>query len=60
MTERISPAQARRIELAAQGFGTARSGRVDRGHLHRLVTRLGLHQIDGVNVLARAHYLRAF
>jgi len=60
MTERISSAQARRIALAAQGFGVARPGRVDQGHLRRLMKRLGLHQIDSVNVLARAHYLPAF
>ena len=60
MTERISPAQARRIALAAQGFGVARPERVDQGHLRRVVKRLGLHQIDSVNVLARAHYLPAF
>jgi uncharacterized protein YcaQ len=60
MTERISPAQARRIALAAQGFGVARPERVDQGHLRRVVQRLGLHQIDSVNVLARAHYLPAF
>lgn len=60
MTERISSARARRIVLAAQGFGVVRPERVDRGHLRRLVNRLGLHQIDSVNVLARAHYLPAF
>lgn len=58
--ESISPAQARRIALAAQGFGAARSGLIHQGHLRRTVERLGLHQIDSVNVLARAHYLPAF
>jgi len=60
MTVRISLAQARRIALAAQGFGVARPAAVDRGHLRRIVERLGLHQIDSVNVLVRAHYLPAF
>jgi uncharacterized protein len=58
--EKISPAQARRIALAAQGFGAGRLTSVHQGHLRRTVERLGLHQIDSVNVLARAHYLPAF
>ncbi|WP_375404386.1 winged helix-turn-helix domain-containing protein [uncultured Sphingomonas sp.] len=33
---------------------------MDAGHLGRTVARLGLHQIDSVNVVARAHYLPAF
>lgn len=60
MIERISPNQARRIALAAQGFGRERPAAVNRGHLSRTIERLGLHQIDSVNVLARAHYLPAF
>jgi uncharacterized protein len=58
--EKISPAQARRIALAAQGFGAGRPTSIHQGHLRRTVERLGLHQIDSVNVLARAHYLPAF
>lgn len=58
--ERIALAQARRIALAAQGFGAPRPARVDAGYLRRTIDRLGLHQIDSVNVLTRAHYLPAF
>lgn len=56
----LSLKTARRIALAAQGFGVARPANVTRGHLARTIDRLGLHQIDSVNVLSRAHYLPAF
>ena len=58
--ERFSPTEARRISLAAQGFGAARPGTPEAGHFKKLTRRLGLVQIDSVNVLARAHYLPAF
>ena len=58
--ERLTIGQARRVALAAQGFGRPRSGAVGPAELLRTVRRLGLHQIDSVNVLARAHYLPAF
>ncbi len=56
----LSLKAARRFALAAQGFGAPRPARVTRGHLAGTIGRLGLHQIDSVNVLARAHYLPAF
>jgi uncharacterized protein YcaQ len=60
MAERIEPPLARRIALAAQGFGARRPDKPGPAHLLRNLGRLHLHQIDSVNVLARAHYLPAF
>ena len=58
--EQLSLEAARRIALAAQGFGAPRPAAINAGHLRRTVERLSLHQIDSVNVVARAHYLPAF
>jgi uncharacterized protein YcaQ len=59
--ETLSPAAARRMALAAQGLAAPRPGRpAGKAALLRLAERLSLHQIDSVNVLARAHYMPAF
>lgn len=53
--------EARRIALAAQGFGRARTACAkDRRHLRRLLDTIGLLQMDSVNVLIRAHYMPLF
>ena len=58
--EKLSLAEARRIALAAQGFGGPRPERVTAARWLKTVDQLSLHQIDSVNVLVRAHYLPAF
>lgn len=59
--EKLSLATARRIALAAQGFGPPRpDGPVERRHLRRTLDRVGLLQIDSVSVLVRAHYMPLF
>ncbi len=56
----ISSEEARRIALGAQGFGRGRRLRNTREDLKEVVRRLGLIQIDSVNVVVRAHYMPFF
>ncbi|MCS0498926.1 winged helix-turn-helix domain-containing protein [Protaetiibacter mangrovi] len=60
MADSVSPASARRIALAAQGFGRPRPEVVGTRQLNLLIERLGLLQLDSVNVLERSHYLPVF
>jgi uncharacterized protein YcaQ len=59
---KLSAAAARRIALAAQGFGGARPAPSVPGlaQVTAMVRRLGLLQLDSVNVFSRAHYMPLF
>lgn len=59
MVESVSSAQARRIALAAQGFGRPR-GPVGTRQLNLALQRLAVLQLDSVNVFERSHYLPLF
>ncbi|HEX3699249.1 MAG TPA: winged helix-turn-helix domain-containing protein [Phenylobacterium sp.] len=61
MKDTLTAGEARRIALAAQGFGQPRPrGEVGKRQLLALIQRLGVVQIDSVNVVSRTHYLPAF
>jgi uncharacterized protein len=58
---KLSLARARRIALAAQGFGRPRPSRPpSAGQIAALVRRLGALQLDSVNVFVRSHYMPVF
>ncbi|HZF38834.1 MAG TPA: crosslink repair DNA glycosylase YcaQ family protein [Blastocatellia bacterium] len=55
--ENLTLNEARRIALTSQGFDRPRpSGKVNASHIRGAIRRLGLVQIDYVNVLTPAHY----
>jgi uncharacterized protein YcaQ len=57
----LTAAQARRIAVAAQGFGEPNPrGPVTRAHLRRLISRIQVLQMDSVSVAVRAHYAPIF
>lgn len=58
--ESVSRESARRVALRAQGFGVGRAGRGDVRRLRRVVERVGVLQVDSVNVVCRSHYLPGF
>jgi len=56
----LSASEARRLALRAQGFGKAPPVAPGRREVLRTLRRLGVLQMDSVNVLARSHYLPLF
>ena len=61
MPEELSLSQARRVALRAQGLDRRRrTGGGGMRALQQVVDRLGVVQIDSVNVLARAHLMPTF
>lgn len=60
MTAELGATEARRIALIAQGLAQPRAGAVDAAALHAMARRLGVIQLDSVNVLTRSHYLPAW
>jgi uncharacterized protein YcaQ len=60
MTETLSAKEARRIALAAQGFGRPRPASPGKRQLLSTIEALGVVQIDSVNVVSRSHYLPLF
>lgn len=57
----LSAAEARRVALRAQGFGSRpRTGTGDARAVMNIFERIGLVQIDSVNVIVRSHYFPLF
>lgn len=55
--DQLSAREARRIALAAQGFGRAHPPTAGRARIEAELLRLRVLQIDSVNVFERSHYL---
>lgn len=60
MKDTLTAGEARRIALAAQGFGGDREAPVGKRQLVKAIERLGVVQLDSVNVVSRTHYMPAF
>lgn len=60
VVEELSRREARRIALAAQGFGRAHPPTAGRARIEAVLQRLRVLQIDSVNVFERSHYLPLF
>ena len=59
----LSVAEARRVALAAQGFGFGKQqsdSQASWRQIKPVIDRMGLLQIDTINILIRSHYLPVF
>ena len=58
---RLSIDEVRRVAIASQGLAAPRpAGTPNLGHLRRAIRKMGVLQIDSVNVVERAHHLTMF
>jgi len=57
---RLTRAQVRRAHIAAQGLASPRPASPNLGHVVRSIEKMGVLQIDSVNVVERAHQLTLF
>ncbi|AQP44036.1 winged helix-turn-helix domain-containing protein [Tessaracoccus flavus] len=57
MPRRLTLAAARRVAVAAQGLAAPRPSRIGPAALGRAIGRMGVLQLDSVNVFERSHYI---
>lgn len=57
MPRHLRPAEARRLAVAAQGLAAEPPGNPGKARIAREIARMGVLQIDSVNVFERSHYL---
>jgi len=60
MVEQLTASAARQIALGAQGFGRPTTAVPGTRQINGVIERLGLLQIDSVNVFERSHHLPVF
>ena len=57
MPRHLSTAEARRVAVTSQGLAAQRPSTPTAAALNRAIERMGVLQIDSVNVFERSHYL---
>jgi len=56
----FSVAEARRLALSAQGFSGTQPVKPNKQHLAATIEKMGVLQLDSVNVFSRSHYMPLF